>query len=129
MIIVKIGGGESLNLPGIVDDLATLQEPFMIVHGANTLRDDIAHRMGFEKQVITSAKGYSSVFSDKDALDAILMAYSGLRNKRLVELCQQRGINAVGLTGLDGRIVQGERNRGIRVVENGKKMMKRDFSG
>ncbi len=129
MIIVKIGGGESLNLDAIVADLAGVEEPFVIIHGANALRDAIAEKMGFAKQVITSAKGYSSVFSDDDALDAILMAYSGLRNKRLVELCQRQGINAVGLTGLDGRIVEGVRNKGIRVVENGGKMRKRDSSG
>lgn len=129
MIIVKIGGGESLDLKAIVSDLADLEEAFVIVHGANALRDAVAEQMGYTKQVITSAKGYSSVFSDKDALDAILMAYSGLRNKRIVELCQRKGINAVGLTGLDGRIVEGERNRGIRVIENGKKMIKRDLSG
>lgn len=129
MIIIKIGGGEAINLEAIVKDLASLEEPFLVVHGANVLRDQIAEKMGFEKQIITSASGYTSVFSDEDALDAILMAYSGLRNKRLVELCQQHGINAVGLTGLDGRSVQGKRNRGIRVVENGKKMIKRDFSG
>jgi len=129
LIIVKIGGGESLNLAAIVADLATLDRPFMIVHGANALRDQVAAKMGFEKTVITSASGYQSVFSDDQALDAILMAYSGLRNKRLVELCQQHGINAVGLTGIDGRMVQGQRNRGIRVVENGKKMLRRDLSG
>ncbi len=129
MLIIKIGGGETLNLPGIVEDLSRLDEPFLIVHGANALRDRIAQRMGYPKKVITSVSGYSSVFSDETALDAILMAYSGLRNKRLVELCQQNSINAVGLTGLDGRVIQGQRNRGIRVIENGKKMMKHDYSG
>ncbi len=129
MIIIKIGGGETLNLDGIVADLATLEQPFIVVHGANALRDRISQKMGFEKKVLTSVSGYQSVFSDRQALDAILMAYSGLRNKRLVEMCQQRGINAVGLSGIDGRLIQGQRNRGIRVVENGKKLLKRDFSG
>lgn len=129
MLILKIGGGDALNLAGIVEDLATLTQPFLVIHGANALRDRVAEQMGFHKQVITSASGYQSVFSDAQALDAILMAYSGLRNKRLVELCQRKGINAVGLTGIDGRLIEGERNRGIRVIENGKKMLKRDFSG
>ncbi|MEJ2178395.1 MAG: hypothetical protein P8Y12_10715 [Gammaproteobacteria bacterium] len=129
MIIIKIGGGESLNLPAVVDDLTKLDRPFIIVHGANALRDRIAKQMGMEKTVLTSVSGYQSVFSEQQAIDAILMSYSGLQNKRLVELCQQAGINAVGLSGIDGRIIQGQRNRGIRVIENGKKMLKRDFSG
>lgn len=129
MLIIKIGGGENINLDGIVTNLAGLDKNFIIVHGANVLRDHISEKMGYRKQVITSTSGYSSVFSDEPAIESILMAYSGLRNKRLVELCQGAGINAVGLTGLDGRIVQGQRNKGIRVMENGKKMLKRDLSG
>ncbi len=129
MILIKIGGGESINLEAVIADLSQQQQPFIIVHGANVLRDEIAKKMGFEKTVLTSASGYSSVFSDQSAIDAILMSYSGLRNKRIVELCQQQGINAVGLTGLDGRLIQGERNKGIRVRENGKTLIKRDFSG
>ena len=69
------------------------------------------------------------MFSDTQAIDVILMSYAGLRNRRLVELCQQHGVNAVGLTGLDGRVVEGQRNRGIRVHEGGKTLIKRDFSG
>ncbi len=84
MIILKIGGGEAINLEAIVEDIAGLDEPVVIVHGANVLRDQVAAKMGFEKQVITSASGYSSVYSDESAMDAILMAYSGLRNYRLV---------------------------------------------
>ena len=129
MVIVKVGGGSAINLEGVVQDLTTLSEPVVIVHGANALRDEIAAKMGTPKQTVTSTSGYMSVLSDQPAIDAILMSYAGLRNKRLVELCQRHGINAVGLTGLDGRAVQGERNKGIRVRENNKNVIKRDFSG
>ncbi len=129
MYLIKIGGGESINAEGIVADLATIGKPFVIVHGANALRDSVASQMGFNKQILTSVSGYSSVFSDKEAIDAILMSYAGLRNKRLVEACQLNGINAVGLSGIDGQLVKGRRNKGIRVRENGKNLIKRDYSG
>jgi acetylglutamate/LysW-gamma-L-alpha-aminoadipate kinase len=58
-----------------------------------------------------------------------MMGYAGLQNKRLVELCHQHGINAVGLSGLDGKLVQGARNKGIRVRQNEKTLMLRDYSG
>ncbi len=129
MILVKIGGGESINLEAVIADLGRQDSAFIIVHGANVLRDQISAKLGLEKTILTSASGYSSVFSDQDAIDVILMSYAGLRNKRIVELCQRYYINAVGLTGLDGRLVQGERNKGIRVRENGKTLIKRDLSG
>jgi len=129
MIIVKIGGGSQINIAGIIEDLAALDEPFIIVHGANALRDKLAEALGQPKQVLTSVKGYTSVYSDEKLLDVMMMAYAGLRNKRIVEKCQQHGINAVGLTGLDGRTVQGTRNKGIRVYQNKKLKIVRDLSG
>ena len=129
MYIIKVGGGSTINLDGVVSDLAALEQPFLVVLGANALRDDLGRRLGQEKVQLTSVSGYSSVFSDADAIDLIMMAYSGLSNRRFVELCQRDGVNAIGMTGLDGRLIQGRRNRGIKVRENGKTMIKRDFSG
>jgi acetylglutamate/LysW-gamma-L-alpha-aminoadipate kinase len=129
MIIVKIGGGKAIHLKGVVQDLAALEEPFVVVHGANAVRDEIAAKMGHPTRTVMSVSGYSSVLSDEKAIDAIMMGYAGLQNKRLVELCQQHGINAVGLSGIDGKLVQGARNKGIRVRQNDKTLMLRDYSG
>ncbi len=129
MTIIKIGGGENINLEAIVNDLSNIKDDYIAVHGANALRDKIAEKLNYEKRILVSASGYSSVFSDDEALDIMLMSYSGLRNKRIVELCQQNGINAIGLTGLDGKLVVGKRNNGIRVKDNGKLKIVRDYSG
>lgn len=129
MIIVKIGGGDSININGIIADLVGLDDPFIIVHGANALRDKLAQDLGQPKQVLTSVKGYTSVYSDEKLLDVMMMAYAGLRNKRIVESCHQHGINAVGLSGIDGKVVQGRRNSGIRVYQGKKLKIVRDFSG
>ncbi len=129
VILVKVGGGESINLEGIASDLSELQERFVVVHGANALRDSLGRRLGIEKQALTSVSGYESVYTDAETIDLMLMTYAGLRNKRLVELLQVRGVAAVGLTGLDGAVVRGRRNKGIRVREGGKTLIKRDLSG
>ena len=129
MIIIKIGGGAEINLKGIVEDLTELKEKSIIVHGANALRDKLLKDLGLQKKVLTSISGYSSVFTDEKALDVLIMAYAGLRNKRFVELCQQNGLNAIGLSGIDGKMIQGKRNPGIKIEEDGKKMIVRDLSG
>jgi acetylglutamate/LysW-gamma-L-alpha-aminoadipate kinase len=129
MIIVKIGGGSTINITGIIEDLVGIEEPYVIVHGANALRDKLAQDLGQPKQILTSVKGYTSVYSDEKLLDVMMMAYAGLRNKRIVEQCQRQGINAVGLTGIDGKMVQGTRNKGIRVYQDKKLKIVRDFSG
>ncbi|HSB05866.1 MAG TPA: [LysW]-aminoadipate kinase [Thermodesulfobacteriota bacterium] len=129
MIIIKIGGGAGINLHGIIQDIAKLREKFIIVHGANALRDKLAEDLGQPKQVVTSVSGYSSVYSDENLIDQMMMAYAGARNKRIVELCHQLGVNAIGLSGLDGKVIQGIRNKGIRVYQDGKLKILRDYSG
>jgi acetylglutamate/LysW-gamma-L-alpha-aminoadipate kinase len=60
----------------------------------------------------------------------MLMVYCGKMNKTLVEGLQRRGVNAVGLSALDGRIATGRRKDTIRVIENGKpKMLRGDYAG
>lgn len=129
MIIIKIGGGASLNHEAIIKDISELDEKIIIIHGANAFRDKLANDLKLEKKVLTSVKGYSSVYSDETAIDLMMMTYSGLQNKKIVQLCQQYGLNAVGLTGLDGKSIVGKRNNGIRVRENGKLKIVRDNSG
>ena len=129
MLIVKIGGGKGINCAGVIKDLSELDEQFIIVHGANAYRDELAAKLNIKKEEVTSVSGYSSVLSDENTIDLQMMAYAGLRNKKIIELCQQNGINAVGLSGLDGKVIQGRRNRGIRVKEGDKVRIVRDFSG
>jgi len=132
MIIIKVGGGESINIEGVCQDLKTLiekDEKIILVHGANNLRDSLAEKLGTKKTTIKSLSGQESVFSDKEMIDLIMMSYSGLRNKIIVEHCQQKGVNAIGLSGLDARVISGERNKGIKTEKNGKVILLRDFSG
>ncbi len=129
MVIVKVGGGRGINLDGVASDVRSMPGPVVIVHGANAVRDELAAALGRETRVVTSASGYSSVYSDASMIELLMMAYAGLRNKQLVERLQQRGCNAIGLSGLDGRAVSGTRNRGIRVREGEKTLIVRDLSG
>ena len=107
-LILKIGGGATINLEATIKDLAAVKErencQAIIVMGANAVRDQLVQDLGQEKTVVTSVSGYDSVLSDDSMIDALMMAYAGLQNKRIVELCQQAGINAVGLSGVDGKL-------------------------
>jgi len=129
MLLIKAGGGRAINLTGLAADLASLTEPFVLLHGANAKRDDLAARLGIEVKRLVSVSGVASVESDDDLIDLMMMSYAGLQNKRIVELLQIRGVNAVGLCGLDGGLVRGRRNQGIRVRRGEKTLIVRDRSG
>ncbi|MGY8777365.1 MAG: [LysW]-aminoadipate kinase, partial [Longimicrobiales bacterium] len=84
MLLVKVGGGD-LDFTAIADDLASLERPFVLLHGANKLRDRMGAALGKTPQVVESISGFTSVLSDDDAIDVMLASYAGIRNKRLVE--------------------------------------------
>ncbi len=128
MLLVKMGGGD-FDIDAIAEDLATLDRPFVLLHGGNKLRDQLATELGRPPQVVESISGYTSVLSDEDGIDVLLAAYAGIRNKRIVESLRKHGMNAIGLTGLDGGLVEGVQNQGIRVRREGRKLLLRDQSG
>jgi len=112
MMIIKIGGGKSLNLPAITVEVARLWQQgqrLIVVHGAGWTRDKVAAQLGVKVRLITSPSGIESVFSDKDLMRVFLMTYAGLVNKQITALLIGQGVKAVGLTGVDGLLWQAKR--------------------
>ena len=80
--------------------------------------------------MITNDKGRVSRYTDRETIDAMLMAYAGKVNKRWSGSCRQAGVNAVGLSAMDGRIAIGRRKPVIRGIEDGKpKVLRDDHAG
>ncbi len=132
ILLVKVGGGGSLNWEGVCSDLGTLfpNTPVVLVHGANALRDELAVRLGVPVRTVESPSGVSSVYTDETARDVLLMAYPGLANTRIVALLQRYGVNAVGLSGVDGRLWRARPKKEIQVRENGKiKILRGNLTG
>ena len=123
MILIKIGGGKNINLDYVCKDIKTLIDQgkkIVLVHGASTIRDEIAEKMGTPTRTVTSPSGVSSVYTDKTAIDIFLMAYPGLVNKRIVVKLQSYGVNAIGLSGIDGQLWRGKRKTAVYVKEETK---------
>lgn len=132
MLIVKAGGGKHINWDYIAQDIASLtkKEKVVVVHGASVKRDEIAKKLDHPTKTITSPSGISSVYTDKQALEIFLMVYAGLVNKQIVASLQKRGVNAVGLSGVDGRLWEGKQKPHTVIKENGKtKLLKNNLTG
>lgn len=129
MLVVKVGGGKDLNIDAIVADVAALVaagKPLILVHGGAETTNEVAEALGHPPQFVTSESGYVSRRTDRRTLEIFEMVYCGQLNKMWVEKLQRRGVDAVGLSGLDGRIFEGTRKDTLRVRVNGKRMVLRD---
>lgn len=113
MIIIKVGGGKNINWDYIAQDIATLKEPIIIVHGANAAFKDMSEKLGVTEKIIESPSGHTSRYTDNQTLELLTMVYSGLINKKIVACFQKYGVNAVGLTGADGKLWLGKRKEAI----------------
>lgn len=125
-LVVKLGGGSGLDVDAVLKDLAALQRPWVLVHGGNAELNEVSTKFGHTPRFVTSPSGYTSRVTDLETIRLIQMVYRGRINNDLVLRLQGLGVNAVGLSGVDGRLWQAERKEAIRVVENGRKFLLRD---
>ncbi len=133
MLVVKIGGGSGTQLDPAVANVAEILRAgrrVILVHGASGETNVLSQRLGKPPRFVTSVSGLESRYTDRETLEIFEMAYCGKANKALVEAFQQRGVNAVGLSGLDGRIFEGKRKDTLTILEGGKrKVLRGDYTG
>ena len=98
--VIKIGGGVLENEAqrnAFLRQFAAIESPKVLVHGGGRLATTMAERLGVETQMIDGRR-----VTDKETLDIVTMVYGGLVNKQVVAQLQTMGVNAIGLTGVDG---------------------------
>jgi [amino group carrier protein]-L-2-aminoadipate 6-kinase len=133
MIVVKIGGAQGVALEAICSDVAEVcgrGEQIILVHGGSAETNEMSAKLGHEARFVTSTAGFTSRYTDRETLEIFVMVTNGRINTMLVECLQSKGINAFGLSGLDGRLMTARRKDAIRIVEDGKvRMLRDDFTG
>lgn len=129
LLVVKAGGGAGVNLEAVCADSAALVasgQQVVLVHGASATTDALAERVGVPVRQLTSPSGHVSRYTNPEMLEIYTAAAAGQVNKRLVAMLQGLGCNAVGLSGVDGRLLLAERKDAVRAVEAGRQRIVRD---
>ncbi len=133
MIVVKVGGGEGVDLDLVCRDVASLVadgQRLVLVHGGSHETNVLSEKLGKPPRFVTSVSGHVSRYTDRETLEIFTMVYAGKVNKLIVEKLQQLGVNAVGLCGGDGRLLEGRRKSTLKIVEGGKrKVLRDDYTG
>jgi len=128
-VVLKVGGGGSLAHDAIARDVAAAWQAgnrLVLVHGGAATLNEVSTRLGAPPEFLTSESGHTSRRTDRRTLEIFEMVYCGSLNKGWVERFQRLGVNAVGLSGLDGRIWEGPRKDAIRVIKDGRRLVVRD---
>ena len=129
IIVIKLGGTAGVDFSSICADAAGLLaqgQKLVFVHGGSAEANALGEALGTPPKFITSPSGYTSRYTDRKTLEIFLMAVNGKVNSLLTEQLHRLGINAFGLSGLDGRLMLAARKDAIQSVENGKRRIIRD---
>ncbi len=125
MIIIKIGGSVVDFLhPSAISDIKKVvaQEGVILVHGGGKEVTKVSKQLGKEPKFVVSPSGIKSRYTDKETAEIFTMVMSGKINKTIVRLLQKNGVNALGLSGVDGRVIEAERKKKLIIVnEKGRK--------
>lgn len=104
LYVIKIGGNIVDN-PALLSEclqaFATLKGQAILVHGGGKLATSLAKDMGVKQTMIEGRR-----VTDTETLRIVIMVYAGAINKNIVAQLQSIGVNAIGLTGADGNLIQ-----------------------
>jgi acetylglutamate/LysW-gamma-L-alpha-aminoadipate kinase len=128
-IVIKVGGAAGVDAGAVLSDIAGLAAegwPVVLVHGTSAAANALCARAGVPVRQITSPSGHVSRYTDPETLELYVAAAAGQMNKALVADLQRLGCNAVGLSGVDGRLLVARRKDAVRAVENGRQRIIRD---
>ncbi len=126
VIVVKVGGsilGEGVSST-ILNDIKFVKDSknIVLVHGGGKEVTAIAGQLGKDQKFVVSPSGIKSRFTDKETASIYTMVMCGKMNKEMVASLQKVGIPSIGLSGVDGGIIQAQRKKRLIIVdERGRK--------
>ncbi|HUV55870.1 MAG TPA: acetylglutamate kinase [Dehalococcoidales bacterium] len=106
VIVVKIGGATLGSHDTTIEDLVELQKQgksLVVVHGGGKLITDWLKKHGISSRFVQGER-----VTDKATLEVVISVLAGLVNKEIVAAINSLGGRAVGLSGVDGAIIQGK---------------------
>ncbi|WP_275901005.1 acetylglutamate kinase [Paenibacillus periandrae] len=107
MFVMKCGGSTLAALPNsFFEDMKRLQDEQIIpviVHGGGPAISDTLSKLGIETEFVNGLRK-----TNEAVLDVVEMVLSGQINKEIVRKIQLAGAKAIGISGVDGHLIQAE---------------------
>ena len=107
IVVIKYGGNAMINeqlKQQVMEDIALLWligVKVVLVHGGGPEISDTMKKLGKQAQFVNGLR-----VTDKETVDIVQMVLAGKVNKTLVNLLQMKGGHAVGVSGIDGGIIE-----------------------
>ena len=109
IVVVKYGGNAMINeqlKQQVMEDIVLLWligVKVVLVHGGGPEINDLMTRLGKKPEFVDGLR-----VTDKETVDIVQMVLAGKVNKTLVNLLEMKGGKAMGISGMDGRLIEAE---------------------
>ena len=109
VVVVKYGGNAMINehlKEQVMEDIVLLWligVKVVLVHGGGPEISDTMTRLGKKTEFVNGLR-----VTDKETVDIVQMVLAGKVNKSLVNLLETKGGKAMGISGIDGRLIEAE---------------------
>ena len=103
--MVKIGGAVFDSRDTTVEDVVSLQKQgksLVLVHGGGSLITEWLSRQGLSTRFVHGER-----VTDRPTLETVIAVLAGLANKDIVAAINSSGGRAIGISGVDGALIQG----------------------
>ncbi len=107
VIVIKYGGNAMINeslKKQVMEDIVLLWligVKVVLVHGGGPEINDLMNRLGKKAEFVDGLR-----VTDKETVDIVSMVLAGKVNKSLVNLLQVQGGNVMGVSGIDGKLIE-----------------------
>ena len=109
IVVIKYGGNAMINeqlKQQVMEDIVLLWligVKVVLVHGGGPEINDLMDRLGKKPEFVDGLR-----VTDKETVDIVQMVLAGKVNKTLVNLLEMKGGKAMGISGMDGRLIEAE---------------------
>ncbi len=117
--VVKAGGGvfaDAAAVRGLIEQIAILHYfgvRVVFVHGGGPQLTEITEALGVPTRMVQGRR-----VTDQKAIDATSMVLNGLINTKLLALCREMNIDAVGISGVDAGLIRAHKRAPVK-LDNG----------
>ena len=109
IVVIKYGGNAMINeqlKQQVMEDIVLLWligVKVVLVHGGGPEINDLMDKLGKKPEFVDGLR-----VTDKETVDIVQMVLAGKVNKTLVNLLEMKGGKAMGISGMDGRLIEAE---------------------
>ncbi len=118
VFVVKVGGAifaSEAATRSLMEQVAILHQVgirVVLVHGGGPQLDDMQRSLGLEPKMVDGRR-----VTDEKTIEVTVMVLNGLLNTRLLGICRELGIRAVGISGVDGGLVSAHRRGPVKAAD------------